>query len=68
MSNRNGLIIKWIEKADEDLGSADIIHKNLPQYKDSIAFHCQQAVEKYIKSWMIFEDLEVKKHTIWFIC
>jgi HEPN domain-containing protein len=40
---------KWIEKADHDLGSAKVIYLHLPDYFDTIAFHCQQAVEKYLK-------------------
>lgn len=36
----------WIEKADHDLGSAKIIFIHLPDYFDTIAFHCQQAVER----------------------
>ncbi len=42
-----------IEKADHDLGSAKIIFLHLPDYFDTIAFHCQQAVEKYIKAVLI---------------
>ena len=33
----------WINKADLDLGSAKIIFLHLPDYFDTIAFHCQQA-------------------------
>ena len=40
----------WIDKADHDLGSAKLIFLHLPGYSDTIAFHCQQAVEKYIKA------------------
>jgi HEPN domain-containing protein len=39
----------WIEKADHDLGTAIVIHQYIPDYSDTLAFHCQQAVEKYIK-------------------
>ena len=38
-----------------------LINAKIPQYKDTIAFHCQQAAEKYIKAWMIFENIEIKK-------
>lgn len=48
-------IKEWIEKAYHDLGSAKIIYLHLPEYFDTIAFHCQQAVEKYIKA---IEELE----------
>ena len=51
-------IKEWIEKADHDLGSAKIIYLHLPDYFDTIAFHCQQAVEKYLKAMLIFNKIE----------
>ena len=48
----------WIDKADHDLGSAKLIFLNIPEYFDTIAFHCQQATEKYIKSTLIFYEIE----------
>jgi HEPN domain-containing protein len=47
----------WIEKADHDLGSAKVIYIHLPDYIDTIAFHCQQAAEKYIKSVLFFNHI-----------
>lgn len=49
---------EWIEKADHDLGSAKIIYLHLPDYFDTIAFHCQQAVEKYIKALLVFYEID----------
>jgi HEPN domain-containing protein len=54
-------IKEWIEKADHDLGSAKIIYLYLPDYFDTIAFHCQQAVEKYIKAILIFHKIEFQR-------
>ena len=51
-------IKEWIEKADHDLGSAKIIYLHLPEYFDTIAFHCQQAVEKYLKAILLFYQIE----------
>jgi HEPN domain-containing protein len=48
----------WIEKADHDLGSAKIIFINIPEYFDTISFHCQQAVEKYLKALLIHLEIE----------
>ena len=53
MSEIHDIIKQWIEKADHDLGTAIVTHKYIPKYKDTIAFHCQQAVEKYLKSYSI---------------
>lgn len=52
---------KWIEKADHDLGSAKVIYLHLPDYFDTIAFHCQQAVEKYIKAILFFNEIEFQR-------
>ncbi len=47
----------WIEKADHDLGSAKIIYMHLPDYFDTIAFHCQQSVEKYLKALLLYYQI-----------
>ncbi|NOX87222.1 MAG: HEPN domain-containing protein [Chlorobi bacterium] len=52
---------QWIEKSDHDLGTAIITHKYLPKYKDTIAFHCQQAVEKYLKAFILKLGLPIKR-------
>ena len=52
---------EWVEKADHDLGSAKIIYLHLPDYFDTIAFHCQQAVEKYIKAILVFNKIEFQR-------
>ena len=58
MSVDSKYIKDWIDKADHDLGSAKLIFLNIPEYFDTIAFHCQQATEKYIKSTLIFYEIE----------
>jgi HEPN domain-containing protein len=52
---------EWIKKADHDLGSAKIIYLHLPDYFDTIAFHCQQAVEKSIKAILVFFKIEFQR-------
>lgn len=54
MNEKIELTKRWIEKGDHDLGTAIITFNHLPKYFDIIAFHCQQAVEKYLKSYLIF--------------
>lgn len=51
----------WIEKADHDLGSAKIIFLHLPDYFDTIAFHCQQAVEKYVKAVLVYYNIDFQR-------
>jgi HEPN domain-containing protein len=60
--NGNELIVKeWIIKADHDLGSAKLIFLHIPDYFDTIAFHCQQAVEKYLKAILVFCNIEFQR-------
>ena len=61
MSESIEKVKEWINKADHDLGSAKIIFLNMPDYFDTIAFHCQQAVEKYLKSILISLNIEFKR-------
>ena len=35
----------WLSKGDHDLGTAKITYLHIPEYLDTVTFHCQQAVE-----------------------
>lgn len=61
MNERIDFVKHWIEKADHDLGTAQVTYLYLPEYRDTIAFHCQQAVEKYLKGYLFFLDIPFKK-------
>src|SRR5450759_290693 len=61
MNDLSEQIKEWIKKAEHDLGSAKIIFLYLPDYSDTIAFHCQQAVEKYIKAIMVYKEIEFQR-------
>jgi HEPN domain-containing protein len=54
-------IKEWIDKADHDLGSAKLIYLHIPDYFDTIAFHCQQAVEKYLKAILDYYGIEFQR-------
>jgi HEPN domain-containing protein len=61
MSDKTEILRNWIEKADHDLGTAQITCLHIPKFSDTIAFHCQQAVEKYLKAYLIFLDIPVPR-------
>lgn len=46
------LIEKWIIKADNDLKTAKQGLESEEPVTDSICFHCQQSVEKYLKLFL----------------
>jgi HEPN domain-containing protein len=56
-------ITNWLNKANKDLKSAE--HElSLPTAEtvtETVCFHCQQAVEKYLKAFLIFHKVEIKK-------
>ena len=58
MSGLSEITMEWVEKADHDLGSAKIIFLNEPDFYNTIAFHCQQAVEKYLKAILTYLRIE----------
>lgn len=62
MNEKNNEIIQWIIKADHDLGTAKITYLHIPDYLDTTTFHCQQAVEKYLKGYLVFLDVEFKRY------
>jgi HEPN domain-containing protein len=68
MKEASKLVREWIDKADHDLGSAKLIYLHIPDYFDMIAFHCQQATEKYIKAILEFNEIEFQRtHNIVFL-
>ncbi len=59
----NGQVDKikdWIIKGDHDLGTAKITYLHIPEYLDTVTFHCQQAVEKYLKSYLVFQSISFR--------
>ena len=48
---------QWVIKGDHDLGTAKVTYLHIPEYLDTVTFHCQQAVEKYLKSYLIFKSI-----------
>lgn len=61
MNDKLNMVKLWVEKADHDLGTAELTHQHIPKYRDTIAFHCQQAVEKYLKAYLVFCDIPPKR-------
>lgn len=61
-------VLKWCIKAESDLKAAKQLLESEDPPTDVICFHCQQAVEKYLKAFLTFHNIEVKKtHDIEFL-
>lgn len=53
MSEGSDLVQRWVKKAEGDLRSARLLLVADPPESDAVAFHAQQAVEKYLKAYLV---------------
>lgn len=73
MSRRRGnsdslYYYKWLEKALSDLQTAKLI-KTYDGDFYSVAFHCQQAIEKALKGWLLFKSgRHYDGHNLTYLC
>ena len=54
-------IKQWIKRANEDLLVVDKLTEFEIIATSSVCFHCQQAVEKYLKAFLISSGIDIKK-------
>ena len=57
----NPLTLEWIEKAEEDYNSAKWLQGSPNPVHNSICFHAQQCIEKYLKAWLQAENIPFSK-------
>ena len=58
---RRTLVEKWLAKADQDFGVAKQLYSDGARYAEAIGFHCQQAIEKYLKAYLTLHGIEAPK-------
>ena len=51
----------WLKKASHDLETAEILIKSDWEDYFNCAFHAQQAVEKFIKAYLVKNQIEFRK-------
>jgi len=61
MKTKRELINSWIDKAEKDLLSAEHELSFPDAVTETVCFHCQQAVEKYLKAYLVFLGLSFTK-------
>lgn len=54
-------IKQWFEKADHDIKNASVVVSAHPDIIDTACFHCQQAVEKYLKAFLLYNKQRIEK-------
>ncbi len=48
----NPLTLEWVEKAEGDYTTVQLLQQSPISSKDVICFHAQQCIEKYLKAWL----------------
>jgi len=51
----------WVKKAEDDFKSAEALAAGPIPRHDQVAFHCQQAAEKYLKAILNEDSLAIPK-------
>ena len=51
----------YIDKANKDLKTALVLDKNNESFTEAIVFHCQQAVEKQLKAFLVKHNVDFPK-------
>jgi HEPN domain-containing protein len=52
---------EWIEIADNDFDSAILLNEAVRKHHEIICYHCSQAVEKYLKGYLVSMNIVPKK-------
>jgi HEPN domain-containing protein len=55
----NALVAEWVQKAEGDFNTAlrELRARRAPNY-DASCFHAQQCAEKYLKGFLVSQDIE----------
>lgn len=60
--------IDWLDKAEDDINASRIL-KNCGGDNEVIAFHCQQAIEKALKGYLLYKkSRHFDGHNLTFLC
>lgn len=54
-------VTAWLAKAERDLDSAKRLLAGKPPYRDTAAYHCQQAAEKSVKALLTAAGMDFPK-------
>jgi len=54
------IVEEWIERGEHDLAAAKMLYAK-GEYYDIVLFHIHQAVEKYLKAYLLNKGWKLKK-------
>ena len=55
------VLAEWLRKADDDLALAEHLLAESASYPNAVAFHSQQAAEKYLKALLTWREIPFPK-------
>ena len=55
------LVLRWLDQADADFDAAGQLSATEGRFREIVAFHCQQAAEKYLKAFLVRSQVEFPK-------
>lgn len=58
---RRDHVRQWLAKADSDYRVAERLAGDAEPLREALAFHCQQAAEKYLKALLVRHAIEFRK-------
>lgn len=60
MKDKSKLVEEWVQKGKSDLKNAEVLLEEGGTI-DAVCFHSQQAVEKYLKAFIVYNKLPTRK-------
>jgi len=61
MMKKEDVVKNWLQKAESDLKTAKLLLEIKEAPTESICFHSQQAVEKFLKAYLTYIDIKAGK-------
>jgi HEPN domain-containing protein len=58
---KRGIVAQWLRRADDDMNLAEYLLWERTAFPTAVAFHSQQAAEKYLKALLIWCDITFPK-------
>jgi len=58
MDNKISIVKEWLDFASRDINSAKYLLGMLPVPLEIVCYHCEQAAEKALKGYLIYQNVE----------
>ena len=55
------LVLQWLAKSAADFDAAEQLCAQGDRFREIVAFHCQQAAEKYLRAFLVRHQIEFPK-------